>query len=1121
MTDPRLRAWATAHARSAGRSGMHQSAGTAGAIELVDQETWLPRDTAIRALDWTFLEDGRPALACSDGASVYVLDGETGAIMSGWGTPTAVVRWWRRKKPDADYLMIANGDLALLFHPHGDSPERPEIRAAPLGTAIQTVAASSENSLFAAAGLSKEVVLFRLSRSHGLTRDSTLLGHRDWVVDLAWCRDLLASASADGTAKVWNGKTGRLLQTLDHRGWVSHVAFAELPDGTMLLATAAQDGKVRVWNPLTGELIHTLTGHMMEVSCVAWTVLPNGRALLASSGYDQIVRVWDGQTGARLTESAPLGDILHAVIWGPTRDGRLRLVAGGAAGGLDVFTLIIDTSTTETDSRKAKAAKKVKPIKSLTADSVPLPAGVDPNLRSWPLPGDLIATTLKTHTIRVVNRTGEHVFDLAGHKGLILSVEGYVDAAGRFLVGSVAADGARVWSDISPHLGAIESGPIWMMGSPVDDGVGMPTNPVEVASSRESSVGQMRSVAWGTRPDGDVIFAVGGTAGVIVLNLSRDRAPIRHRRGQVTSVASAELPDGELRLAIAVPRAGIEILDSRNETIATLHHTSSPNAVAWAVLPDGDLRLASCGVDGVVKVWNAEDEQVTTLSGHNKAANAVAWAVLPDDRLLLASGGSDAVVHIYNGHSGKVLASVTGYGGPVISLSWEIRPDGTIELWTRSSSGTDRFEVKITPPLPPLPPVEPVRAAPPPPRERILPGSIAAGLLKLGEGALWPALGLVTDLISLTAPTVGSLHDPQLKAFEQHPGIVRLRALAWPEAARTAFAALLLAPLDHSPIFTPPTDGSDEIETALAHALTTDPIRAVATGFDLDQLSRAAYGITEQTITLLSLIGSQTAMDDPLLPLRMNHHVPHLPTLTERQLRLLADQSHTPDRRLRRSGGGTLRHTPGTAGIIRHGQPTHLLHTDLALPVDLFNLRSLQSQLLYRRHTTPQPPVPRPLTLILDTTPPTYGPAEQALRLAAHALTVASWAYGLEPILITLTDPDQPMPLAGIEQLLRMWTSRTLEAPHPALEKALDTASATARTTVALLHQHAPRRGHTASSSVPFVTTRHPAEPVGPRAGNAYHYELPPSPGGADLTALINALLLPGTARQASTRPRP
>ncbi|MEO3855570.1 WD40 repeat domain-containing protein [Acrocarpospora sp. B8E8] len=1118
MTDPRLRAWATAHARSAGRSGMHQSAGTAGAIELVDQETWLPRDTAIRALDWTFLEDGRPALACSDGASVYVLDGETGAIMSGWGTPTAVVRWWRRKKPDADYLMIANGDLALLFHPHGDSPERPEIRAAPLGTAIQTVAASSENSLFAAAGLSKEVVLFRLSRSHGLTRDSTLLGHRDWVVDLAWCRDLLASASADGTAKVWNGKTGRLLQTLDHRGWVSHVAFAELPDGTMLLATAAQDGKVRVWNPLTGELIHTLTGHMMEVSCVAWTVLPNGRALLASSGYDQIVRVWDGQTGARLTEGPPLGDILHAVIWGPTRDGRLRLVAGGAAGGLDVFTLNIDTSTA--DPRKAKAAKKVKPIESLTADLAPLPAEVDPNLRSWPLPGDLIATTLKNHTIRVVNRTGEWVMDLEGHEGLVLSVEGYLDAAGRLLVGSAAHDGAHVWK-VSPRSGGIEAVPSrlpLMSGSAVVDGrqAWDVTDASRVAIA-SPSFGQMRSVAWGTRPDGEAIFAAVGTAGVVLSTLDRQSPWLMHEMG-ASSVSWANLPDGQLRLAVAVPRVGIEIRDWMNETIATLHHTPSPNAVAWAVLPDGDLRLASCGVDGEVNIWDADNDQVTHLSKHSKAANAVAWAALPDGRLLLASGGSDSVVLVHNGHTGKVLTQVTGYGGPVISLSWEIRPDGTIELWTRSSSGTDRFEVKITPPLPP---VEPVKPAPPPPIERVLPGSIAAGLLKLGEGALWPALGLVADLISLTAPAIGSLHDPQLKAFEQHPGIVRLRALAWPEAARTAFAALLLAPLDHSPIFTPPTDGSDEIETALAYALTTDPIRAVATGFDLDQLSRAAYGITEQTITLLSLIGSQTAMDDPLLPLRMNHHVPHLPTLTERQLRLLADQSHTPDRRLRRSGGGTLRHTPGTAGIIRHGQPTHLLHTDLALPVDLFNLRSLQSQLLYRRHTTPQPPVPRPLTLILDTTPPTYGPAEQALRLAAHALTVASWAYGLEPILITLTDPDQPMPLAGIEQLLRMWTSRTLEAPHPALEKALDTASATARTTVALLHQHAPRRGHTASSSVPFVTTRHPAEPVGPRAGNAYHHELSPSPGGADLTALINALLLPGTARQASTRPRP
>jgi WD40 repeat protein len=69
---------------------------------------------------------------------------------------------------------------------------------------------------------------------------------------------LVVTASDDGTARIWNTASGRLLHILrGHHGHVHSAVFN--PDGT-LVVTASDDG-TRIWNTASGRLLHTLGVH--------------------------------------------------------------------------------------------------------------------------------------------------------------------------------------------------------------------------------------------------------------------------------------------------------------------------------------------------------------------------------------------------------------------------------------------------------------------------------------------------------------------------------------------------------------------------------------------------------------------------------------------------------------------------------------------------------------------------------------------------------------------------------------------------------------------------------------------------------------------------------------------
>ncbi|KAG5421151.1 DOA1 [Candida metapsilosis] len=117
------------------------------------------------------------------------------------------------------------------------------------------------------------------------------LGHTDVVRKLLILPggNQFVSSANDGTIKIWNLQTGRILKTLfGHDSFVYDLAL--LPNGN--LVSTGEDRTVRIWDLSKGEAIQVITLPCISVWCV--TVLSNGD--FAVGGSDNLIRVFTQDT---------------------------------------------------------------------------------------------------------------------------------------------------------------------------------------------------------------------------------------------------------------------------------------------------------------------------------------------------------------------------------------------------------------------------------------------------------------------------------------------------------------------------------------------------------------------------------------------------------------------------------------------------------------------------------------------------------------------------------------------------------------------------------------------------------------------------------------------------------
>ena len=522
---------------------------------------------------------------------------------------------------------------------------------------------------------------------------------------------------------------------------------------------------------------------------------------------------------------------------------------------------------------------------------------------------------------------------------------------------------------------------------------------------------------------------------------------------------------------------------------------------------------APAQIDTAIALESLTLRHERSLSGHTQRVWGLALIDRPDGRLLLATASHDHTARIWDPDTGTCLHTLT-HDTPVngVGFGWDhhrrlvlatASDDHQAHLWVAELSliTPSRLEASTTPTSHEV-------------------GAAGDGLpiatsevVTLGAAGMWAPLGTISDLITLTGPVpktgVPVLHDPRLAALVDNLGFRRLRELHWPAPARAAFAALLFAGQPGLDGYRPPEDSGPRRQAAALGAALRTAHLAVPAPIDVAVLAASADAISPATVTLCQIIGPHAATVDPLLPLQLAHHTDHLPELTATGSTLLSAARTSVDPRHPRDNGASTARTPGTAGITRHGPPTALLLTQLALPELLFGLRFATGELLHHHHPAATRPPVHPITIVLDTTPPTYGPCESVLRLIAHLLTTTLWRYGHNPNLVTLTDPRSCVELSQTRDLLAIWTSRTLDPPD--LTTALHTAATRTTHPTVTLTVHTSTDDHPSPSPAhQLVTTHHPTHPPDRHPSRPFHHHLDPDPTPSAIASIVDTLLASG-----------
>lgn len=497
---------------------------------------------------------------------------------------------------------------------------------------------------------------------YGVRERNRLEKHQAAVYSVIFSPDgqLIASASADNTIKIWSQR-GKWLATLSgHKDVVNSISFS--PDGQRLVS-GSQDNTIKLWSR-EGKLLSTFKAQSPDTQGVnSVSFSPNGQ-IIASASNDQTVKLWSRDGKLLKSLKVPgTGNVVLGLTWSADS----KIIAGGSADG----TIIL-----------WNLEGKVLKILPAHSDAV---LGI-----AWSPDGKTIASASADNTIKLWSHDGKWLRTLPGHNDKVTGVAFTPDSQ---TLASASIDFTiKLWHRQQGTLiRTLKGHNNWVNSVSFS-----PDGKTLASASRDKSIKlwawnyvSLRTLSGHTdavtsvsvAPQGDLIASASEDKTIKLWNTQdKLQKTLLGHTGKVWGVAWS--PDGQL-IASASSDKTVKLWSRNGRLIANwVAHSDEVLSVAWS--RQGKM-LASASKDKTVKLWSPEGKLLHTLSGHSGAVN---WVSFSPDGQLIASASDDTTVKIWRA-DGTLWRTLGGHKRPVYGVAWS--PDGqaiasasidsTVRLW--------------------------------------------------------------------------------------------------------------------------------------------------------------------------------------------------------------------------------------------------------------------------------------------------------------------------------------------------------------------------------------------------------------------------------------------------------
>ena len=520
----------------------------------------------------------------------------------------------------------------------------------------------------------------------------TLYGHAADVASVSFSPDgtRIVTGSWDGTAKVWDARTGTsLLDLRGHTDKITSVFFS--PDNTRIV-TGSWDKTAKVWDARTGASLLELKGHKGSVTSVSFS--PDGMRIVTVSDYGT-TKVWDARTGTSLVELKGRTSGVSNVSFSP--DGT-RIVTGGddntakvwdAQTGVFLLDLIGHTASVSSVSFSPDGTRIVTGSEDMTAKVWDARTGLslldlkghthEVSSVSFSPDGTRIVTGGWDKTAKVWDaQTGTSLIDLRGHTEMVNSVSFSPDGE-RIVTGSY--DGtAKVWDawtgssfvDLKGQTTGVSSVSFSPDGTRIVTGSGDQTANVSDARTGTLMVelkghnGYVFSVCFS--PDGKRIFT-GSRDGAAKVWDARTGALLINLKGHDSWVTSVSFsPDGT-RIVTGSQDHTARVWDARTGTGLVKLSTGWGSGVSFS--PDGT-RIATGSGSEIANVWDARTgTSLVELKGHTKYVTSLTFSPHGER---IATGSADKTAKVWDARTGVLLLDLRDHSDALTSVSFS--PDG-------------------------------------------------------------------------------------------------------------------------------------------------------------------------------------------------------------------------------------------------------------------------------------------------------------------------------------------------------------------------------------------------------------------------------------------------------------